>query len=182
MDESSTMLSKTFQDHFFAGVDQTKTSEATSDKVAFDRFCASLWNLIRPLMMKAGVCNFIACTLQVIQPLLVRELVIAASREDVVEARNQGLRGAAYVAICVILQGFSQQQQMHLAMRAGQRMRATIVAEVFDTALHLTPAGRIGLSKGVSLFFIFLFSFFYLFIYFYQKDLIKPHHAPSLRK
>jgi ABC-type transport system involved in cytochrome bd biosynthesis fused ATPase/permease subunit len=100
-------------------------------------------------MIESGVCNFVACSLQVLQPLLILELVLAVGSPDPNVARNRALVVSIYVVICIVAMSLSQQRQMHLAMRAGQRMRATIVAEIFDVALRLTPAGKAGLSKGV---------------------------------
>ena len=99
-------------------------------------------------MVEAGVHNLVACALQVLQPMLLRALVQVASIEDATERIRQGLMVSAVVAVAVVVQALSTQRQMHLAMRAGTRMRAVVLSEVYDTALRLTASGRQGVSNG----------------------------------
>lgn len=166
--ETSAKLTSVFHTHF--------RSRSSNDVGTVSNLCVALWALVRTTMLEAGWYNLIACASQVYQPLILKDIVDAASIRDPTEARSRGLVGALLVAVVVTAQvilifvfkgaffifflfplllgfcaqAFSQQRAQHLAMRAGQRMRATVVAEVFDTALRLTPKGREGLSKGVS--------------------------------
>jgi len=149
-EEAVFALSATFREIYRYATPAASTplpGKATDDARAW-RLAWGLWPLIRPIMLEAGQCNFVACTLQVAQPLLLRELVLAVSEPDPAESRRRGLRGAAWVLVLTVVAALAQQRQLHLAMRSGQRLRALLVAEIFDVATRLTPTGQKGISKG----------------------------------
>lgn len=92
-------------------------SNPSSAKDSFWRLLRALWAIVRPLMIEAGWCNLLACSVQTIMPLLLRELVLGVAEPDPLDARRRGLRGTFLVLLGSVTQALSQQRQQHLAMR-----------------------------------------------------------------
>jgi hypothetical protein len=132
-EDVSSFLSKKFRGNFNAC---GGAEEMEGDEAGFWRLVWGLWHLVRDIMMEAGWCNFVACSMQVVMPLLLRELVLAVAEPDPEVARRRGLEGAAWVAAVCLTHTLTQQRQQHLANRAGMHMRACLISEIFDT---LTP-------------------------------------------
>jgi hypothetical protein len=139
-DEKSTGLSLAFRKHYST----SNRSSDEDDDASLWRLIWGLWYLVRPIMIPAGQCNLVACGVQVAMPLLIRELVLAVADPDPEVAQRRGLQGAAWVAAGALIQAVAQQRQQHLANRAGMRMRACLIAEIFDTATRLSPKGEQG--------------------------------------
>lgn len=114
--ETSITLSTTLQKFYRPDARLVEATAAEAD-ASFWRLSKALWALVRPLMVEAGWCNLLACSIQVTMPLLLRELVLGVAEPDPSDARRRGLRGACFVALGCILQALSQQRQQHLATR-----------------------------------------------------------------
>ena len=103
------------------------------------------------LMRRAGCWQAVVSAGQLVQPLVVRALVLAVS-EDGARAKNAALRVTGYIAALTIIVAFAQQRQLHLATRAGTRLRALAIAEVYAAAVlrrRSDAPGDVGTLVGV---------------------------------
>ena len=89
----------------------------------------------RRLVVAAGLWQFVVSTGQILQPLVLRALVVAVSAEDPAAARARGLRVVAMIFALVTVAMFAQQRQLHLSTRCGMRLRALAIAEVYGAAV-----------------------------------------------
>ena len=84
------------------------------------------------LMRRAGCWQAVVSAGQLVQPLVVRALVLAVS-EDGARAKNAALRVTGYIAALTIIVAFAQQRQLHLTkMREGKRLMNEWQAEGYE--------------------------------------------------
>lgn len=114
--ETSNALSAILQRSYYTSSEYVESSAAGA-KDSFWRLLRALWAIVKPLMIEAGWCNLLACSVQTIMPLLLRELVLGVAEPDPSDARRRGLRGTLLVLLGSVTQALSQQRQQHLAMR-----------------------------------------------------------------
>eukprot|EP00629_Pelagomonadales_sp_RCC1024_P015730 CAMPEP_0119266846 /NCGR_PEP_ID=MMETSP1329-20130426/5188_1 /TAXON_ID=114041 /ORGANISM="Genus nov. species nov., Strain RCC1024" /LENGTH=164 /DNA_ID=CAMNT_0007266745 /DNA_START=146 /DNA_END=637 /DNA_ORIENTATION=+ len=88
------------------------------------------------LLRASGYWQFFVSAAQLVQPLVVRALVLAVSEDDPAAAKRAGLRVSAAIAFLTVFAAFAQQRQLHLATRCGTRVRALAIAEVYAAALR----------------------------------------------
>ena len=103
------------------------------------------------LMRRAGCWQAVVSAGQLAQPLVVRALVLAVS-EDGPRAKVDALRVMAYIAALTVVVAFAQQRQLHLATRAGTRLRALAIAEIYAAAVLKRRAdapGDVGTLVGI---------------------------------
>jgi len=114
--ETSNALSTILQRSYYKSPEYVDPNPSRA-KDSFWRLLRALWAIVRPLMIEAGWCNLLACSVQTIMPLLLRELVLGVAEPDPLDARRRGLRGTFLVLLGSVTQALSQQRQQHLAMR-----------------------------------------------------------------
>ena len=116
--------------------DRFRARDVSRERSPFESFKAKLWAVAADTMVPAGFCQGLTAAGQIIQPLLLRELVIAAGEPDPATARLRGLTAALGVAIEAVLRSLAQQRQLHLGLRTGQRLRAVVVNEIYSRVLR----------------------------------------------
>jgi ABC-type transport system involved in cytochrome bd biosynthesis fused ATPase/permease subunit len=107
-----------------------------------------LWDLAAPTFVPAGFCQLITVFAQVAIPVLVRQLLSTLEnhpRENIVK---EGMPYAILIFIASVVNAFGNHRHRHLATKTGVVLRASVVSVIYDNALHLTPAGRAGLTSG----------------------------------
>ena len=112
------------------------------------RLMATLWKLAAPTFIPAGFCQLMTVLCQVAMPLLVRQLLTVLEQNPDERVIRQGLPFAVAVFLDLILNGFFNHRQRHLAMKTGVLLRASLITVLYERVLKLTPRGKGGLTSG----------------------------------
>ncbi|GKY95413.1 hypothetical protein MPSEU_000502800 [Mayamaea pseudoterrestris] len=113
------------------------------------RLMVTLWKLAAPTFIPAGFCQLMTVFCQVAMPLLVRQLLTILEDYPGERVVQLGLPYAVAIFLDLILNGFFNHRQRHLAMKTGVVLRASLITVLYERVLKLTPQGRSGLTSGL---------------------------------
>lgn len=111
-------------------------------------FLRTLWDLAAPTFVPAGFCQLITVFAQVAIPVLVRQLLMIIENNPSKNVISEGMPYAILIFVASVTNAFGNHRHRHLATETGIVLRASVVSVIYDNALHLTPAGRSGLTSG----------------------------------
>jgi ABC-type multidrug transport system fused ATPase/permease subunit len=112
------------------------------------RLLATLWRIAAPTFIPAGFCQLITVVCQVTVPLLVRQLLIVVEDHPSEKVVAQGMPYAVSIFVALVINGFGNHRQRHLAMKSGVTVRGAVVNIIYEHVLRLSPKGRMGLTSG----------------------------------
>lgn len=133
-------LSALFWQHYRDTDSQGKSSQR--------RLIVTLWRLAAPTFVPAGLCQLMTVLCQVAMPLLVRQLLTILEENPGQRVVREGLPFAVAIFLDLVLNGFFNHRQRHLAMKTGVLLRASLITVLYEHVLRLTPQGRSGLTSG----------------------------------
>jgi len=102
--------------------------------------------------LRAGFCQLVAITCQTTMPLIMYKLINLIEQNETSSPPpnflSTGLFWSSLMGLAVFFYAFFANMQIHLAMRTGMRLRATLISELYLTTLELSPEGRKTLHSG----------------------------------
>ena len=111
-------------------------------------FLKTLWELAAPTFVPAGFCQLITVFAQVAIPVFVRQLLSIVEDNPGGNIVKDAIPYAFLIFVASVVNAFGNHRHRHLATKTGVVLRASLVSVIYDNALHLTPAGRSGLTSG----------------------------------
>ena len=127
---------------------QDENEYTSSSTTSLRRFLSTLWHLAAPTFVPAGFCQLLSVLCQVVLPLLVRQLLTLLENHPGETIVRQGMPYAILIFMTSVVNAFGNHRHRHLALKTGVILRAASVQELYQHVLHLTPAGREGLTSG----------------------------------
>jgi ABC-type multidrug transport system fused ATPase/permease subunit len=113
-----------------------------------DSLLAALWKIAAPNFIPAGVWELCYVLVRVSLPLSLRELLLVIQANPGESIIRQGLPYAITLSLAAVLASLSQNRVAFLSTKSGICIRAALTSAIYEHALRLTPAGRVGLTAG----------------------------------
>mmetsp|Transcript_21963 Transcript_21963/g.32634 ORF Transcript_21963/g.32634 Transcript_21963/m.32634 type:complete len:1269 (+) Transcript_21963:425-4231(+) len=120
-------------------------------------FFKTLWYLVAPTFVPAGMCQIVALTSQILVPVCVMQLLSAL--EDHAASSLSGDQNSSnlfhdtilYVILIFILSiinGFCTHRYQFLSYQSGIVIRTAVTSAIYEKSLSLSPKGKEGLTSG----------------------------------
>ena len=111
-------------------------------------FLRTLWMLVKPTFVPAGICQFFALAAQLSIPMCVMRLL-----QEVEDAESTGVLTNAipYVLLIFVLSiinALCTHRNQLLSYQSGIAIRTAVTCAIYEKALRLSPRGREGLTSG----------------------------------
>lgn len=134
-------------DQIYRNNNGSSSSSSPSYSSSRRKLLWTLWKIGASNFIPAGFCELLVVLCGTALPLLVRELLeVLEQNEDNVIQRGMPL--AISIFVVSLFNGFGNHRHRHLALKTGVVLRAAVVNELYQHVMHLSPAGRKGLTSG----------------------------------
>lgn len=128
---------------------QTGSDDETERHKATQRLLfKSLWKVAAPTFVPAGIFQLVATVVISCMPLVVRRLLVIL--EEGVDVVNQGLRWSVLLTLMTLVNGLATQRYRHQSIKTGVALRSAMVNIIYKHVLMLSPAGKKGLTSGLT--------------------------------
>lgn len=108
----------------------------------------ALWRVALPSFAPAAICQLATVLAQVSVPLFVWRLLQILETNPSSNVFASCIPYVFSILLADVINALTQNRQRFLAMRSGAAIRAALIASIYDRVLHLTPAGKAGLTSG----------------------------------
>ena len=107
-----------------------------------------LLKLVAPAFVPAGFWELIYVACRISLPLSLRQLLLALEQNPGESIIQEGLPYAILLMVAMLIAVLSQNRMVFLSTKSGIMLRAALTSAIYEHALRLTPAGRVGLTTG----------------------------------
>jgi len=150
----TTMKASVLGSKFWKKYNEQQQLQQKDNKNAFFK---TLWYLVAPTFVPAGMCQIVALTSQILVPICVMQLLSAL--EDHAASSLSGDQNTSnlfhdtilYVILIFILSiinGFCTHRYQFLSYQSGIVIRTAVTSAIYEKSLSLSPMGKEGLTSG----------------------------------
>ena len=126
-----------------------KQQKELSSKDDYNHFLRTLWILVKPTFIPAGLCQLVALSAQLSVPICVMKLLQAVESSHDGNIIHETIPFVVAIFVLSIVNALCTHRHQLLSHRSGIIIRSAVTCAIYDQSLNLSPKGKHGgLTSG----------------------------------